>query len=121
MLRNFYNRYVSVFIIPLACSLILFSTSMLVNVLGFSLLFLRSYPMFKFAVDTVIELRSQKVSLKYGKIARFLLSLFALLLGVGIIWLGFLFLSLKIHERNYLEVYPYEKWGDINLPKIYRN
>lgn len=94
-LRNFYNRYLSVFIIPLACSLILFSTSILINVLGFSLLFLRSYPMFKFAVDTVIELRSQKVSLKYGKIAIFLLSLFALLLGVGIIWLGFLFFKLK--------------------------
>ena len=29
--------------------------------------------------------------------------------------------GLIIHERNYLEVYPYEKWGDINLPKIYRN
>ncbi len=51
--------------------------------------------MFKFAVDTVIELRSQKVSLKYGKIAIFLLSLFALLLGVGIIWLGFLFYKFK--------------------------
>ena len=51
--------------------------------------------MFKFAVDTVIELRSQKVSLKYGKIAIFLLSLFAVLLGGGIIWLGFLIFKLK--------------------------
>lgn len=94
-LRNFYNRYLSVFIIPLACSLIFFSTSILINVLGFSLLFLRSYPMFKFAVDTVIQRRSQKVSLKHGKIAIFLLSLFALLLGIGIIWLGFLFYKFK--------------------------